>query len=469
MSRSDDRQCRPVSPSRERRGQGLGRKHVTQLEVSALALMTTTATTAVVGLLFWTAAARMHAAADVGRASAVLSTAAMLAVVASLNVGIVYTRVLPGAGSRSRFLVLSGYALAVGVAGLLSTAFVVLFPYGSLFPSLTDRLIFPVLVVVLALFVLQDWVFVACRIAKWVPIEQLAFSVLKLALLVILAGWSGGALGIVLAWGIPAAAAVFVVSPLLIRYVISREPGRSENAAPLPGRAALGRIVISEYATGITAQIVPLLLPLIVVAKLGTEANAYYAMPWMISSAVTVLIWNICSSFMVEASHDTSQTADLVRRSLKLATLVCAGGMATLLIGAPLLLSVLGDAYATRGTTLLRLMAAALPFTVITTFYTCLSRVQQKMGRVVLIQIATAVAVVGLVNVLTGPLDIDAVGVAYLATEAAVALAVVTPLVRELRTMGVYPGGRRLAHPDANDLVPDSPSAAAALSELKRR
>ena len=56
-------------------------------------------------------------------------------------------------------------------------------------------------------------------------------------------------------------------------------------------------------------------MPLIVVSLLGTEANAYYALPWLISEAVTVLLWNISSSYITEASNDVRQGPALMRRA----------------------------------------------------------------------------------------------------------------------------------------------------------
>jgi len=68
----------------------------------------------------------------------------------------------------------------------------------------------------------------------------------------------------------------------------------------------------------------------------------------------------------------------------------------TLLITAPWLLSLLGGSYSDEGSTVLRLMAAAVPFLIITNLYVSTSRIRQQMGRVVTIQLLTAVAVIAL-------------------------------------------------------------------------
>lgn len=189
-------------------------------------------------------------------------------------------------------------------------------------------------------------------------------------------------------------------------------------------------IFISEYATGITTIVVPMVLPLIVVAQLGTTANAYYALPWMISEAVNLLLWNIYSSYMVEASNDPANNPALMRRTFRLAWLVGGVGTPTLLIGAPLLLQILGTEYAAEGTDLLRLLALALPFTIFYSMYISVSRVRRTMGRVVVLQVLTAITVVVLAVVLLQPLGVLGVGVAYLGARALGAIIVAYPLTK---------------------------------------
>jgi len=201
----------------------------------------------------------------------------------------------------------------------------------------------------------------------------------------------------------------------------------------MPGRRGLRVIFVAEYATGISAVVLPMVLPLIVVAQLGTEANAYFALPWLITESLNMLVWNINSSYLVEASHDGPQTAALLRRTLRLTCLVSALGVPFLLITAPWLLSLLGGSYSDEGSTVLRLMAAAVPFLIITNLYVSTSRIRQQMGRVVTIQLLTAVAVIALALSLVVPLGINGVGLAYLLAEAAAAAIVILPLIRYMR------------------------------------
>lgn len=406
------------------------------MEVNALALMATTGITGVFGLVFWGVAAR-YPAAEVGRASAVLSTGSMLSVLASMAVGLMFTRFIGSAGRRARSMVLMGYGVTTALAAVLGAVFAVFVADDALLGSSTDRWFFPVLVVVLALFALQDWVLIGLRAARWVPLEQLVFATVKLGLLVALAV-TAQAGGIVLAWVGPAGMAVVVVSPILVR-VLHRQTESVEGAVEIPGPRALATILLGEYGTGVTGVVVPLLMPLIVVGRLGTEANAYYALPLLLSEAVTVLLWNVSSSYITEASNNKAQGPALMRRAFRLSCLIGTIGTPFLLLGAPFLLTLLGGAYAAEGTNLLRLMAVALPFTVIVSTYVAAARLRQQMGRVVAIQASSAVLVVGLTLLLIDTLGIDAVGVAFLSIAVLNSAIVSLPLLRIFRSTAAAP------------------------------
>lgn len=429
------------------------------LELNAIALMATSGMTALFGLVFWGAAAG-YPPEELGRSSALISTAMMMSVVASLAVGLVFTRFLGSAGERSRAMVLVGYGATAAAAAVLGAVFALFLADEALFGSGAERAAFPLLVVVLALFALQDWVLIGLQAARWVPIEQLLFSGIKLGLVVLFAV-TAMRNGIVLAWAAPAALAVLVITPLLLVRVLPRRVAK-DGAVALPSRRALGVLFVGEYATGATSVIVPLFMPLIVVALLGTQANAYYALPWLISEAITVLLWNVSSSYITEASNDVRESRALMRRAWRLSWLIGLLGTPFLLFGAPWLLALLGGDYAEQGTTLLRLMAAALPFTVVHGTYIAMARVKQQMGRVVALQTLTSVVVVCLALVLVPRLGINGVGVAYLCAEALGCALVAVPLVRILRGSDDLPASQT---PASQTPAPQNPAPQPASAE----
>ncbi|MFR9803439.1 lipopolysaccharide biosynthesis protein [Pseudonocardia sp. RS010] len=428
------------------------RRLLPSLELNAFALMAATGITALVGLGFWAIAARLPAA-EVGRSSAILSTATMLSQVAASNVGLLFGRVLASAGPKARRLVVGGYAVATAIALLLGAGFLVFFPHDELFPTFWDRAGFPLLVALLALSTLQDWVLTGLRRSTWIPLEQLLFALGKMGLLILFANLAFEK-GILVAWALPIIALQLVISPILFLRLLPRVPPPGEGTPPMPDRRGLLSIFLAEYATGAVTVIIPLVLPLLVVARLGTEANAYYALPWLIAESFSVLIWNISSSYVVEASHDRRQQWALMKRTFRLSYLIGGLGVPALFLLAPWVLSVLGDSYSDQGTWVLRYAVLAIPFTIINMNFINTSRLRNQMGRVVVLEVFTAALVIGLAVVLMDRMGIGGAGLAFLLAQAVTALVVAVPLlryIRALRRAAVEEESGRTSHPDDPD------------------
>jgi O-antigen/teichoic acid export membrane protein len=400
-----------------------------RLELNALALMFTTVATAGLGLVFWAVAARLYPPVQVGIGSAMISTLTLLATLAQFNLGNVYARFLPAAGRASRRFVGTGYAAVVGFAVLLGLAFLALGLGDGIVSTPGDRWWFPVFVALLAIFGLQDFVLIALQAARFVPVENVIFSVLKIALLVLLADRMPHR-GITVAWVIPAAAGVLVVSSVLYRRGLAHAGSSGARAGSLPGRRALGGIVAGEYLSGAVGVVVPMALPLIVVWKLGPEANAYFAMPWLIASSLNLLIWNVAAALLVEAASAPSAAPALVKRALRLSLLIGGAGALLELAGAPVILGVLGPGYAEHGCDLLRVMALAVPFNALLVSWTTLMRVHNRMLGLVTQQVLSGAAILTGTLLLIPGRSVTGAGIAYLLAQGGSGLIVARPLWR---------------------------------------
>jgi O-antigen/teichoic acid export membrane protein len=403
------------------------------MELNALALMLATVAMAGLGLVFWTVAAHVYPAAQVGTGSATISALTLLATLAQFNLGNVFARFLPTAGQKSRRFVLTGYA-GVGLSAVLLGIGFQLLGFGNrLFAGRADRIWFPFLVAVLAVFALQDFVLIARQAARFVPLENVIFSVVKIVLLVVLAELMPGR-GITVAWVLPAGLAVLIVSTMLHIRGLPHPGTPGVGAGELPDRRALGGIVAGEYLSSVVGVVVPMALPLMVLWRLGPEANAYFAMPWLIASSLNLLIWNVASSLLVEASSEPEKAQALVRRALKLALLVGAAGGLVEFAGASVILGVLGPNYASQGSDLLRVMAFVVPFNAVLVAWATLMRIQNRVGLVVVQQLVCGVAVLGVTTVLLPRLGITGAGVGYLLAQGVAGLVVAVSLVQMLRS-----------------------------------
>lgn len=432
----------PRNPGPHDKGGGLG--------IDIVAVMTSSAATGILGFVFWTVAARGYDTAEVGRASAIISSATLIAILANFSLGSLYERFLPLAGARTQRLVHEGTAFVACAALLFGVIFIGVGPRTQLFPNWVEMLLFPLFVAVLAIYALQDQILIGLSRARTIAIKNISQSTVKLIVVAALIPLATGA-AIVWSWVLPAAAITAIIAVVIIR----RETGTRTGTPNLPARRELFTFFASSYAINAINVIVPLLVPLIVVAQLGTEMNAYFSMCWLVVNTLGALIVATSAPFIAAAS---TPGAD-VRACTKRFVLLCGGsavaGCVTLMVVAPFILGILGPRYAENGTTLIRIMALVLPAVALTTIYTALARLQRTLRLAVISQVLLGVLVVVGVILTTPRWGINAVGYTYVAGELLITLVVLLPTVALLRKVAATPRGQTLDSPVRAVVRPD--------------
>jgi len=190
----------------------------------AYALIVSSAITAVLGLGFWTLAAHLYGAGDLGVNAAVISAMMFLSYLAQLSLAGALTRFIPTAGRSTRRLVLASYGVAVLITAVVATVFVI--GAGLWAPQLHPLVANPMAgawfvaaAMAWSLFALQDAVLTGLRRTMWVPIENTIFAVIKIVALVALAGSLTGS-GIYVSWTVPAALSVVPINFMIFRWFL---------------------------------------------------------------------------------------------------------------------------------------------------------------------------------------------------------------------------------------------------------
>jgi O-antigen/teichoic acid export membrane protein len=391
------------------------------LTVNAMALMTATIAANALGLVFWAVAAHLWPPSLVGQASAGVAALTLLAVTAQLNLTNVFVRLLPTAGRLGTGLVRRGYLVVILFSVVAGLVYCLSGLGRHVVPSGFAHMVeFTLAVPVLAVFALEDSVLTALRLTPWVAVENISTAVARVALLPLIAAT---AMGAVAAWVVPACAAAIAVNSLLFGRAL---PAHGTVPGTLPGRRRLLSFVAGEYAGNICATATVQVMPLLVVWRLGTAAAAYLTLPWLIASGISLLMWNVAASFVVETAGSRGHPGALLRRSVLLWTGVVAGAMLVCVAGARPLLEIVGGRYAAYGVTLLRLIGLSSPFTAMVVLYSTLVWLDQRVWLLAGFQACAGALLLVLVLLLLPRLGLTAVGWAYLVTQAATA-AVVTP------------------------------------------
>lgn len=403
---------------------------------SAYSLAASSVLTSSLGMAFWILAARIYPSDDVGSASALIAAMVTLSALAQLNMSMALLRFMPGRPQAARFLI--GAYLASGLAAVLvGTAFVFIAPQTSDdFAFLTSDPLagigFVVAVVLWGIFALQDAALTAMRRAPWVLVENGVFGVLKLVALPLLF-LVGSSKGPFIAWVLPMCMLLVPVNWLLFRRILVGERPALEAGVEPFGRRRLVRFLALDYSATVFIQTSLTVLPLLVVAILGSRANAHFYIPFTIAMALDGMFWSMSASLVAEGALSPGRTSALVRLLVRRVALFVVPLVAVLIIAAPLVMAPFGAEYVRESTTVLRLVLAASLFRAMILLAAAIWRLEGRAGRIAVLDGCTLVGLLCAAIPLAHAFGVNGVAVAWLGSAMAIGCAVLPVLVRHVR------------------------------------
>jgi O-antigen/teichoic acid export membrane protein len=445
---------------------------------TAMALMTSTVASAGLGFAFWVVAARFFDPEQVGTMSAGVASMTLLGGVAQLNLHSMYGRFLPKAGPHTRRLLLAGYGASAVTALALATGFLALGMGSGVLPERTGtHLLFVTGVLATAIFLIQDGVLTALGQARSVPLKNVVSSAAKCLLLPVFAATASGD-GLLFAWTLPIIVVMLAGNAWIMARLVPAHSRLFAEAERIQPREIAG-FASAEYVNGVINNVVAFLPPLLVTNVLGGEQGAYFYLPWVVGVSVTTLLWNVVSSFVVQASGGgstpptqrgrhhlppVSHAHASVQRAATMVALVAGGGMVVLVLGATPMLSIFDGAYAAQGAPALRLIGLSLPFTGIFILYGAFSVMEKRMWRMVGIQLTGAAAfLAGAWFGLPG-YGLAAPAWALLLSQGAIGLILLPDLIGKYRAVGKPHRAPEWAIPDQSP----APSTKVAATSLTR-
>ena len=427
------------------------RPSVGSLMQNAVALIISGGGSAVVGVVFWGVAAHVGSTAVVGRTTAEIAAMTLLASLAQLSFGSSFERFLPIAGERTRSFVTRAYATCVSLALIIAIAYVSM-GLGERFisPSFVWRALFVVAVVLWTIFALQDSVLVGLRATRWVPVENILYGLVKLAILPTFIMLSARE-GIFIAWMTPVVVMVILVNWYLFVKRIPEHESLNPPSESLPSMRELVVLTGAQYASLLIGVLSSSVVILIVIQRLGAVANAYYYMPAQISSGVGLFLVSIDRSFLVEASSEPQNLRHHARVTLRAGIVVLVPSVVIGVIFAPEMLRIFGATYATHGTTLLRMLLLALPGSAITWFYASFAWIDRRVLWMVVRELVSTAVYFILIFTLIGHFGILAIGIASLVSSGLQGIFFLPILIRRYRMTPDYhspKNGEAMTDPD---------------------
>jgi O-antigen/teichoic acid export membrane protein len=405
----------------------------TPLYRNALALLVNSGVTSLIGIAYWTLAARLASPAVVGVNAALISAMVALASLSHLGLEGALAGLLPRAGAATGALVRRAY----GIAGVLAVAAATIFVVAA--PRLSEQLrdlyrpgvaaLFVAAVLIWSLFALQDCVLTGLRRAVWIPIENILYSALKLVMVLVLAGSLGG-YGIVVSWVVPAALALVPVTLAVVKVFIPAHL-KAHGTETGQGTDLFNRFVVGDGLGMLLAQVPIALLPLLVVEQAGAEAAGRFYIAWMLTQSLDLVAVNVGMSLTVEGAHTQDELPSMFRRVL-LRTLALVGlAVGVGALAAPWVLALFGAGYVQASVEPFRLLLLGSLFRVVITLAICAARAERRPSLVVVLHASLTAIVVPLAWQLTGEAGATGAALAWTIGQAAVA-ALALVLVRHL-------------------------------------
>jgi O-antigen/teichoic acid export membrane protein len=398
----------------------------TPLFRNGYALIISTGITSLLGLLYWTIAARVYTTENVGLNSTIISAMVFLSGLAQVNLQETMIRFIPQAGKQTLRLVLTTYAIVIALSVLVGLVFClgisIWTPALSFLTETPASIVWFIVALILwGIFVIQDSVLMGLRQAIWIPFENAVFSVLKIGLLVLfVAAFPRD--GIFISWALGIAAIILPVSYLIFRRLIPEYSRREHPYVKPLSLRQISKYVAGNYAVAIFANMSSALMPILIVQIAGPTANAHFYLAWVLASALQIAAANMSTSLTVEGAANLDQLEEHRQRALMGISRIVIPFAALLVVGAPLILQVMGPGYSENATVLMQLLAiSALP-NIYNMVYVGLARVQNRIWSVVYVYGANAVMVLGLSIVFLPLFGITGVGLAWVISQTSIAL-----------------------------------------------
>ncbi len=375
LSEVGERVDTPVAPPRS------GLKKVIGISAS---LVGTQALTSILGLGFWTLAARSFVTSDVGVAGAAVAMMLLLSSLGSLGLGTLLIARLPltDQGDR-RVLVRTSLLTAGGTSAVLAiiVPLVAVHVFGAtnlrpLVATPLTTLGFAAGTALMAVVLVLDQAVLTIGVGILQFERNVLASVVKIGALVVFhqAGFSGG-MTIFLAWAVGTLVSLPLVSLRTRGGWGLQTQRRLADPKALKG---LGRMAASHHALNTTLQAALQILPIMVTVLLSARENAYFNTAIMVSGFVFALPYAIAISLFASASGSEREVLSRIRLTLPFSLAVSVLANLAMYPLAGFVLSLFGQSYASEGVNILRaLVLAGIPF-VIKDHFIALRRVQGR-------------------------------------------------------------------------------------------
>ena len=374
---------------------GLVKLRSDELVLNSFYLMATTVTMACFGFVFWFLVAKLYTSDQVGVASTLVAAMNFITYVALLGFNTTFIRFLPTSKKRSKqidtgliLVMIAGLLISLGYALIASH-------YTPDLRVLTHHwyytLGFALLVAFYSVNLLTDSIYVAYRSTKY----KLLFSGIIAGTLQLLFAFMlhpMRSFGIFASYGIAGFVAM-LLSILLLITKFSYKPRFVIDGETLKEVVSYSS---SNYVANLLNILPTMLLPMIIINKLGASAAGYFYLAFMMGTLLFTIAYAVSQTMFAEGSYNSQHLFDLLKKSLKIVFAVMVPASLIMAIFGPIVLQLYGKEYAEGARSTVIILAATGPFVAIYILGGTLLRILKRTRALIVTNAVYIVTICGL-------------------------------------------------------------------------
>ena len=359
---------------------------------SAASLVSTSLVTSGLGFIYWTVAARMFSASEVGESATAIAAMSLIAPFTLLGFGTALIFKLPTMSSGRAQLVSTAAVVCAVIGGLVALVCALALPTDFLgLPGIghdvRTTLLFVGGVSAHAVAMMLDSALLSI-VGGGVQLKRnIVQAVVKLVLLVVFALTLSryGALNIYASWFVATVTSIAVVGVLLLRR--SRLSVRSIRPR-FSALRALRLQAAKHHVLNLSLTVPFFAMPILANVILGSEKAGYLYATWSLAGFVFVLPIAMSMALFASGARDSSTILSEFRFSLRNSMAACVAANLVILPLGGLLLSIFGAAYAANGRTVLIVLCIGGLGLVIRDHHVAVARISGNVGREAVLMLA---------------------------------------------------------------------------------
>lgn len=378
-----------------------------QLFKNSFFIMLASVSSAAFGFIFWMLAAKIYSPEDVGIATALISSMALLVLISRFGMDFSIIRFFP-TYDKSRIyststIIMTSFAIIFGVIFIVNID--IFSPELNILKTSFNGLLYLTFLAASSFVATANISFIANRNARFQFLQtfvvgsRIVFLVPFIAL---------GASGIFNAVGISFILAVILAHILLIWSNIRLSFVVDRNFLIKTFRYSAG-----NYLSGLFMTAPNMILPIMVLNILGAEQAAYYYIVFMVASLLFIIPNAISTSLFVEGSHGELLKKTVLKSIIAVISLLIPAIVFLHLYGG-WLLGLVGVSYSENGLELLKIMILASMLMAINSIYLAIARIKKDLRKVIILSGIIGGSLVGLGYVFMLIFGVVGVGYAWL-------------------------------------------------------